>query len=95
MAVAVHLANSVETFLQGLAVRGKANDGQDNGGVLLVCCGASDLEKLGVVSRVDAVARCQTGIAGHDGEVGASDGKCRAAVVRVSVKPNCQLRDAR
>jgi hypothetical protein len=84
VAVAVHLADGVELLLQGFAVGHEADDGQDEGGVVLVGRGASDLEDFGVVAAVDAVARGQARVASYDGELVAGDSESRAAVVGVS-----------
>lgn len=51
---------------------------------MLVCRAATDLKDLGIVAGIDAVAGCMTGVARHDGEVGAGDGEDGAAVVGVS-----------
>ena len=86
VAVAVHLANGVEALLEGLAVGGEADDGEQDSGIVLGGVGAADLEDLGGEPRVDAVAGGQTGVAGHDGEVGAGNSEGRAAVIRVSAR---------
>lgn len=53
---------------------------------MLVGRAAADLEDLGVVSRVDAVAGRVSGVAGQDGEVGAGDGEDGTTVVGVAVE---------
>lgn len=85
VAVAVDLADSVELITQGVAVGGKTNDGEDNGGVGLISGSAADFEELRGHAGVDAVAAGMSGIAGHDGEFGTGDGKCGATIVRVAV----------
>lgn len=52
---------------------------------MLVSRAAADLEDLGIVSCVDAVAGGVSGVARQDGEVGAGDGEDGAAVVGVAV----------
>ncbi|TFB03983.1 hypothetical protein CCMA1212_003526 [Trichoderma ghanense] len=84
VSVAVNLADGVQTIAQSLAIGGKSTDGQDDGGIFLGGSGATDLEDLGRHSGVDAVAAGVTGIARHDGEVGAGNGKRRAAIVGVA-----------
>lgn len=46
---------------------------------------AADLEDLGLVTGVDVVAGCGTGIACNDGEIGARDSKSRAAIISISM----------
>ena len=83
--VPVHLADGVEALLQGIAVRREPHHGQQDVGVVLRRVRAPDLEHLRREPRVDAVPGRQSRVARHDGEVGARDGECRAAVVGVSV----------
>lgn len=84
VAVAVHLAHGVELLLERLAVGREAAHGEHERRVGLVRGAAANLEHLGVVACVDAVAGGVAGVAGHDGEVVACDGENGAAVVGVS-----------
>ncbi|KUI54117.1 hypothetical protein VP1G_10612 [Cytospora mali] len=86
VSVPVHLANGVQALLQRLAIGREAAHRQDQRRVVLVCRATANLEHLGVVSRVDAVAGCVSGVASHDGKVSASDGEDGAAVVGVTEK---------
>jgi hypothetical protein len=85
MLVAVQLRNSVESLLQRFAVSCEANHGEDEVRIILRGGCAADLEDFGLVARVDVVAAGGAGVARENGEVGAGDGECGAAVVGVSM----------
>lgn len=82
--VAVHLDNSIEALLEGIAVGGKADYGQYEGCVVLGCGGAADLEDFRGIAGVDVVARCRSSVASEDGKVGARDGEGGTTVVGIS-----------
>lgn len=85
MSVAVDLADGVELVAQSGAVGGEAAHREHYRGIVLGSGGSADFEDLGGHAGVDAVAAGVTGVAGHDGEVGAGDGEGGAAVVGVAV----------
>lgn len=85
MAVPVHLADRIEALLQGLAIGCEATYGEDEVRIVLIGRAAADLEDLGVVSCVDAVAGSVSGVAREDGEVGTGDGEDGTTIVGVAI----------
>jgi hypothetical protein len=85
MAIPVDLADGIETIAESFTIGSEATDGKNYGSVFLRCRGAANFEDLRGHTGVDAIAAGMTSITGHDGEVGASDGKCGTTIVCVSV----------
>lgn len=81
--VAVHLDDGVEALLEGVAVGGEADDGEDDARGRVV---GADAEELGGVAGVDVVAGGGAGVAGEDGEAGPGYAEGGAAVVGVAVR---------
>lgn len=73
MLVFIHFHHGVEAFFQRFAIGGKPYDGQDDFAPRVVGAVAADPEEFGGVACVDVIAARAAGVAGEDGEVGASD----------------------
>lgn len=84
VAVLVHLANGVETVLEGFAVGSEPDNREDYPGIILGRRGAADLEDLGVGPAVDGISGGVSGVACNDHEVLAGDREGGAAVIRVA-----------
>lgn len=59
--------------MQGAAIGGEADDGEDDFAAGVFGPVAADFEEFGRVSRVDVVAGCAAGVACEDREVVAAD----------------------
>lgn len=70
MLVSVHLDNCIEALLQCFAICGKPYDGENECRIILRGSCAADLEDFGLVSCINIVAGCRTGITSYDGKVG-------------------------
>ena len=84
MLVLVHFDDGVQPLFQSIAVRSKTNDGEDNTRIFILRTLTSDLEELGCIAGVDAIAGGRTGVASKNGEVCTGDAKGRATVVGIA-----------
>lgn len=66
MLVPVHLDEDIEAFFQGVAICGKADDGEDDAAIRVV---GADAEDFRDEARVDVVARGGACVAGQDSEI--------------------------